>query len=463
MKQFHFLSGFYQAAEKLAQIFPDWVTGKSEVMKQKYYRKYGVEDYSRLIRQNKARTMAIYMLIAAFLLVFEFCSFLGQTAAGKEIRSIERPAFGKAVESIPLKVQMKFEGHELTRDVTIKVKQKTLTEREKLKLIKDYETRLEGLILGENADPNHISKPLKLPERDDATGITVNWTSGDPELISESGEVDLIGADKSQAVALHAELALDDVSDTRVYTLKLDPDAAAEDYKRSMTDRLKESIAGFNEKADSSDIRLPDSLGDGVKVAWFTGKEDGGTIFALIAVMMLLIVYMKRYDQINKEIKEAEESIIRDLPEFINKLVLLLNAGLVVSTAFSKIAADYEMLYHEGKTEKQREKRFLYEELLAIQKKTERSNVSLIRELQEFSKRCGVREMVRLTAVISDNWNKGSMLAEKLEGEGNLMWIARKKRAEEKGRIAETKLTFPLMILLIVLIVVTIAPAMMDM
>ncbi|HML36679.1 MAG TPA: hypothetical protein PKA19_04525 [Bacillota bacterium] len=463
MKNVHFIGSFYRAADKLARILPDWITGKSEVMGQKYHRKYGDEDFIPLVRKNKGRTMANYMLIAVFFLIFEFCSFLGQTTAGEEIRSIERPAFGKAVESVPLKVRMKFGNHQLTRDVTVQVKQKALTDEEKLKLIKAYETRLEGLILGENPDRDHVSKPLKLPERDGATGITVNWTSDDPESISESGEVDLIGAGKNRTVTLYAELALDDVSDTRVYTVRLDPDAAAEDYERSMTNRLKESIDGFNEGVASSDIKLPDSLGDGVEAAWFTGKEGGGAIFALIFVMMVLIVYMKRYDRINKEIKEAEESIIRDLPEFINKLVLLLNAGLVVSAAFSKISADYEMLYHEGKAESRRKKRFLYEELLAIQKKTERSNASLIRELQEFSQRCGVREMVRLTAVISDNWNKGSVLAEKLEGEGSLMWITRKKKAEEKGRLAETKLTFPLMILLIVLIMITVAPAMMDM
>jgi hypothetical protein len=134
----------------------------------------------------------------------------------------------------------------------------------------------------------------------------------------------------------------------------------------------------------------------------------------------------------------------------------------VFSTAFSKIIGDYESFYYNVKAG-QTEKKFLYEEMLEIQKRVDQSNASLIRELKEFSQRCGVREMVRLTAVISDNWNKGSTLVEKLEAESNLLWIGRKKRAEEKGKLAETKLTFPLMILLLVLIMVTIAPAMLEM
>ena len=291
----------------------------------------------------------------------------------------------------------------------------------------------------------------------------MNWSSDHPELIGETGKVDLIGAKDGQEVELTAELALDDVSDIQVIRLKLDTDAGEEDYKRSMAGRLEEIIAQLMKTGGTAGVRLPGELGEGVEVRWFTGNDNNGALYAAAFFTAVMIAYLKRYDQINKEIKEAEESIVRDLPEFINKLVLLLNAGLVVSTAFSKIASDYEMLYHTGSPEKQRKRRYLYEEFFEMEKRVDRSNASLIRELKEFSRRCGVREMVRMTAVISDNWDKGSTLAEKLEGEGELLWISRKKRAEEKGRLAETKLTFPLMILLLVLIMVTIAPAMLEM
>ena len=39
-------------------------------------------------------------------------------------------------------------------------------------------------------------------------------------------------------------------------------------------------------------------------------------------------------------------------------------------------------------------------------------------------------------------------MTEKLESESDILWTQRKKIAEEKGRIAETKLTFPLALLL---------------
>ena len=66
------------------------------------------------------------------------------------------------------------------------------------------------------------------------------------------------------------------------------------------------------------------------------------------------------------------------------------------------------------------------------------------------------------TAVIADNISKGVELNEKLERESELLWILRKKNCEERGKMAETKLTLPLMMLLMVLIVITVAPALIE-
>jgi len=463
MKHLNIQNQFYKAAERMMLLFPDWVTGKSEVMKQKYYIKYGTRDYRILIKRNKTRIMAIYLCITVFFIIIVSLTLMEQEVKSQEINSIQRPEFGKADESVPIEVRMRYKNYELTKYITIKVKQKRLSGKEKLELLQNYKKGLGNLILGENKDLDHINKTLNLLERDPNLGITINWTSDHPELISEKGEVDLINAKDKQKVELYADLTLDDVTVNKAYRLTIDTDAAVEDYERSMTDRLISSLEKYTEAGYSASIHLPTELDDGIKVRWFSSKESNMAFLMILFLFAVLIVYFKRYDQINKEIKEAEESIIKDLPEFINKLVLLLNAGLVVSAAFSKITKDYETFYHTEKTGKQRKRRFLYEELLEIQKRVNQSNTSLIKELKEFSQRCGVREMVRLAVVISENWNKGSMLAEKLEGEGELLWISRKKRAEEQGKLAETKLTFPLMILLLVLIMITVAPALMEM
>jgi len=460
MKEDRLLFWLKTVSELLTDLLPDWLTGKSDIMKQKYHVKYGSKDFSMLIRQNKIRTMSIYLFITAIFALCVFGSLMEQFAERKEIGSISRPAYGQAEKLVPLEVQMSYQGIKLKKELTLAVQQKELDKKEKLKLLRDCRDKLKTLILNENKDFNHINKPLNLIGHDPDTGITIQWTSTHPEVVGENGNIDLIRAKDRQPVVLKAELALDDTVLLADYRLKIDRKAEEEDYERSMNARLLQSIEELSRAGDTEQLALPGKLDGGIKLRWFTVQENDLGLLVILFLAALLTTYFKRYDRINKEIRKAEDAILRDLPELINKLVLLLNAGLVVSTAFSKITADYETFYREGKNAG--EEKFLYAELAEIQSRVKKSNVSLIRELKEFSERCGVREMVRLTAVISDNWDKGSELAEKLESEAGMMWLERKKRAEEKGKLAETKLTFPLMILLLVLIMVVIAPAMME-
>ena len=67
-----------------------------------------------------------------------------------------------------------------------------------------------------------------------------------------------------------------------------------------------------------------------------------------------------------------------------------------------------------------------------------------------------------MVSVIVENQKKGVNLCEKLSRDGELIWEERKKKAIEKGKLAESKMSFPLAILLIVLIIVTALPAMLQ-
>ena len=463
-KQISLLKWFDKAAERIMCLFPDWVTGNHEIMQQKYRVKYGEKDCTMIISQKKTKIMKVYLLIAAIFIVLICSSIIIQLLEGRAITSIQKPGYGEKGIILPVEVQMSYKGYEQTKSVNLRVKEKLLNEEEKREILHTYKDDLGRKILADNQDFLHVCKPLNLIDYESDQGISIVWTSDHPEILDKEGNVDLLEAKDRQEILLKAELTLDDVLITEYFRLQIDKAVSKEAYGQSINRRLLETIDQLTESNSSEKIQLPDVLEDGVEVQWYVGKTGNTALLIILFLFTILIVYFKRYDQINKEIKDGEASIIRDLPEFMNKLVLLLNAGLVVSTAFSKIVKDYEA-FHQNETQLdiKRNKRYLYEELCVIQKKVDQSNASLIKELKQFAQRSGVRELVRLTAVISDNWNKGSMLVEKLEGESELLWIRRKKSAEEKGRLAETKLTFPLMILLIVLIMVTIAPAFMEM
>lgn len=218
---------------------------------------------------------------------------------------------------------------------------------------------------------------------------------------------------------------------------------------------LKSMISGLNDTGDEERIILPDQLESGTDVTWQKVENTDPVMYLLGGIVVVFLIYRNRFYGINRKEKEAKESIIKELPEFINKLVLLLNAGVILNTAFLKVADDCDG--------KRRSESYFYMRICDIGQMVRDTNASFHQELYDFARHSGVKELMRITNIMMDNVSKGDDLSNKLKRENELLWFARKQQAEEKGKLAETKLTMPLMMLLGVLIMITIAPALMEM
>jgi Flp pilus assembly protein TadB len=250
---------------------------------------------------------------------------------------------------------------------------------------------------------------------------------------------------------------LEDISEEVGIHATLGGPASDTGLTAGIADVLKETVDALNASAEGDALTLPAADAYGVRYRFYDGASDLHVpeIFALAVFGLLL--YRSRYSWIDKRIKAARRSMTLDFPEFIDKLLLMLNAGLVVSEAISRIAADYALRRDE------KAPRPLYEELTAIRQRVENTNASLSVELNRMAARSGVRELMRFASVVSDNIDKGSALADKLKAEGELVWKMRKKDVEEMGRLAETKMILPMTLTLLTLILITMAPAVLDM
>jgi tight adherence protein C len=220
--------------------------------------------------------------------------------------------------------------------------------------------------------------------------------------------------------------------------------------------QIRKAVYRLNEDTTIAKITVPKNLDDGTRVFWIPKKRDHWTMLILLFTVIGFGIFRSRDAGLSRIEKETTESVLRELPEFVNKLVLLLNAGLILSNAFNKITLDYQKM-------RGGENNYFYGQLVMIMQKCNETNGSIQREIRNFAIRTGVVEFMRLSNIIGDSMTKGSDLMLQLKMEGDNLWAARRKQLEEKGKIAETKLTFPLVILLLVLVMITIAPAMMEM
>lgn len=272
----------------------------------------------------------------------------------------------------------------------------------------------------------------------------------DDKVFDYEFKVKVKGEDEPQSVIVHIEPKSEETAEAegkKPAAAEKTEDKIPVDY-RALADTVSESPA-------KNEILLPEYTDDGRPVKWMYTRDYTWLVVMAAVAAVFIAIYRSRFETVEKEEKTAQTSILLELPSFINKNILLLNGGLVLTDAFERIVTEHQKNGESGN--------YFYERLNEIYINSKETNIPVETQLSDFARNSGIREFIRVAAVISDNICKGTALTESLESESAYLWFSRKKKAEELGRLAETKMTFPLVILLVILIIITIAPAMLEM
>lgn len=205
-------------------------------------------------------------------------------------------------------------------------------------------------------------------------------------------------------------------------------------------------------------ISLPRKLSDGSKLRW-EARDDEGSDYFLIPLMYLILVCLivkSSLDTPKDVVIARRNSIIRGLPRFCNQLLLTMNAGMILSDAFEKICSSYELIPENKRT-------FFEQSMIDINQSNSGHRTSTAQLLSEYAQEYNVKEMMRIATILTENERRGSDVIESLERESAFLWESRKTRASERGKALDAKMAYPLGVLLLILIVITIAPAFLTM
>ena len=297
-----------------------------------------------------------------------------------------------------------------------------------------------------------------------ALQIFTYYSRDDSYITDEKGRVAAIArkdAGQPLSIPLKVKVVRGGLQAEQTLTLSLSgeaqsgsPVARSRDGKEELLSEIA-SLAGEIEQSSEKTVSLPSRLSDGTRILWYKEKTRPSITACLLFPLIMFLLYRNSLQKKRSLEKQKAEVVRRSLPGFNNQLLLLLNSGLIFYDAFVRIAEGYEG--------RQGEQTYFTEMIAEIKRKSALAGSSLVTILDDYGKRLSVKEFTRITTIICDNQYKGVNLTEKLESESDILWMQRKKTAEEKGRIAETKLTFPLAMLLLVLIMITAAPAIMEM
>ncbi|NMA64696.1 MAG: type II secretion system F family protein, partial [Clostridiaceae bacterium] len=164
-----------------------------------------------------------------------------------------------------------------------------------------------------------------------------------------------------------------------------------------------------------------------------------GTGFFFLADKSLQDQYSKRKFQLE-----------RDFPHFLSKLILLMNAGLNIRQAISRIASDTTVNTQ------------LYSELRAVITDIE-AGLSENEAYSAFAERCKLKQISNFVSILQQNIKLGgNQILFELRRMNTECWEMRKNTARQLGETASSKLMFPLSIMLLAIIIICVAPVIIE-
>lgn len=180
-------------------------------------------------------------------------------------------------------------------------------------------------------------------------------------------------------------------------------------------------------------------------LAW--GTNDGFISFG-IGVLLGVLVPVAMLRELKKRVIRREQEMLLELPEVLNHIILLVDAGETVQRALVQCV----------ERKRGQKEHPLYHELQRMVQDWQRGD-SFLYAFEQFSKRCAVQEIAIFTTTILLNYRRGGtefVLA--LRDLSRVLWDKRKAISLIRGEEASSKLVFPMVIIFFILLVLVCTP-----
>lgn len=181
-------------------------------------------------------------------------------------------------------------------------------------------------------------------------------------------------------------------------------------------------------------------------LAWMSGES----LLLAAGILAFAGLGFRSFAEAGKELECRRKAVIAALPDRMSNLMLLVSAGETVHGAFMRCMDGKEGSRHPLDVE--------WKAAVSAM----RNGMSFSAALERFNRSCSVQEASLFTTVILLNYRKGGehfVLA--VRELSSSLWEKRKGIARISGEEASSKLVFPLVGIMIILMVLVAAPAVM--
>lgn len=326
---------------------------------------------------------------------------------------------------------------------TMEIAPREYTEEEFYKQAQMQIADLETNILGNNPDLNHVSHSLNLPTEDETGVFAYAWRSDTPDIVSSYGKVYLEEVKGMAVVMLTVEISYRTYMVEHVFPISV----VHEKRGKDAVERAEEELQKIEKETRTEEkLTLPEQF-DNVDISLQRQGRKWAIIWVLLGVMLAGLVPVLMFLKWKEERKKRNDALIEMYAPFVNELWLLLGSGMTVQTGIRYIASKMEkesvlkreLEYAMRQLDTGCEECFVYEQL---------------------GKRLELPEYYELLQQISQHIRVGTKDLRNLM-ERQLYQAIQKRRelAKKKGEEASTKLLFPMIVLLALVMIIIVYPA----
>lgn len=305
---------------------------------------------------------------------------------------------------------------------------------------------LETVYLGDNETADMISYDLNLVDYIDDLGLDVTWRVEDDEYINSKGEIIDEVLETPVIVDLTAILSYEDFQAERDFPVVIY--GKEKSKAESVTDAIKDYINEMQiSEADAEYIIVPEEI-NGYAIS-NNSKNNIPVIILIAGVVICILITMRGYSDLKQAEEKRDKSLLAAYPSFIDMLSLYMGAGLTVKGALARISAKSE-------------EKFLSEEISYTLNEIQ-SGIPETEGYYRLGCRLGLPVYMKITTLLSQNIKKGTRdVLNMMEEEEAAALQFKRELAKKKGEEAGTKLLFPMIVELGIVMVIIILPALMN-
>lgn len=341
--------------------------------------------------------------------------------------------------------------------VEITVSSKSLAAEEAEQVRREVMESLPERIKNGNLSLNEVRSDLDLINGIEELGVSLEWETGDPELIDLFGTVYNENlSEEGKQTTLKVEISDETGSSTFHLPVRILPPDWTEEEKR-----IRE-FAGLIQETDAKTrqeerLTLPAQF-QGAELSYRMRPDRSSLLILFLGVLAAALYGIEEPIRRSEREKKRGELLLLDYSEVASKLQVYLGAGMTVRTAWERMGKDYERALAAGL----KEPRPAYEEILQTCTDLSRG-VSETEAYRRFGRRCGQRPYLKLSSLLEQNRKTGlKNLRQVLETEVADAFEERKNLAKRQGEEAGTKLLLPLFLMLGIVMVIVVVPAFLS-